>query len=238
MSPVPIARFRCNDGQVTLSELQNIAPVDRISVVEEVTTRLLHIILDGQLKAGALVSEDEVKNALQVSRVTARSAIADLTARGILEKDANRPARVKTITQQDVGNLYRARMPVELEAVRFFTHRGGALDPRIDASIDKLAEAEQRAGHVQIHHNLEFHRLLVAGTGNPWLLRCYTAIEGGLQLALAQSERQLSCQETADVHRALVKELTINNWANARPAMIAHLKESRQGVAASVHHGS
>ncbi|WP_157749355.1 GntR family transcriptional regulator [Jatrophihabitans sp. GAS493] len=220
---------------MTLSQLQNIAPVDRISVVEEVTTRLLHIILDGRLKAGDAVSEDEVKNALQVSRVTARSAIAELTARGILDKDANRPARVKTINHHEVRNLYRARMPVELEAVRFFTHRGGALDPGMEASIDALAEAEHSLGHLRIQYNLDFHRLLVAGTGNPWLLRCYTSIEGGLQLALAQSVDHPTCLETAEVHRALLKELTVGNWTHARDAMIEHLKESKRGVADSMN---
>lgn len=219
---------------MTLTDLVNLAPVGRVSVVEQVNSSLLALILDGDVRPGQLLSEDEVKNALGVSRVTARSALAELINTGILVKDANRPAQVKVMSRHEIRSLYRARTPVELEAVRFVTNRGARLDPGVRRSIDLLAASEDEPDHIKIKHNLDFHRLLVASARNPWLDRCYSAIEGGLQLALAQSDTHPTCAETAAEHLVILEELRPGNWEVARDLMLSHVKDTRAAVADSV----
>lgn len=197
---------------------------------------LVERILDGALSPGFSVAEEDLKDTFTVSRVTARSAIAELTTRRYLTKEPNKAARVTALSKASVLDLFRVRRPIELEAVRLIMKTGtdAELDPAVDDAIDALEHARDEPPHIAIPLNLQFHKLLIGSSNNAWLMPAFESLEAGLQLALAQTKRVPNAQQAAHEHRSIVQTIRNGKWEDARDQLIKHLKASEKTVAEGI----
>jgi DNA-binding GntR family transcriptional regulator len=87
-------------------------------VVDALTSSLRAKVLDGQIDPGVGLGETDVATEYEVSRPTAKAAIAALVAEGLLRREAHRSAQVPTLSRADVEDLFLVRVPLELEVVR------------------------------------------------------------------------------------------------------------------------
>lgn len=135
---------------------------DRSSSAERVADVLRRRITEGALPPGTQLSEELLKDALQVSRNTLREAFRLLTHEGLLVHRMHRGVFVPDLTEADLVDLYRLRRVLECDVVR-------SLD---DVQQDRLAplredveasEAAALAGDWLAvgTANMRFHRRLV-----------------------------------------------------------------------------
>ncbi|WP_368496564.1 GntR family transcriptional regulator [Herbiconiux sp. A18JL235] len=89
-----------------------------VSAVDAVGDDLRRRMFAGELVGGELLKEAVVAAEYGVSRSTAKAAIEKLTAEGLLERSANRSARVPRLTAADVHDIYRTRLRLESSALR------------------------------------------------------------------------------------------------------------------------
>lgn len=88
-----------------------------------VTDRIRQAILENDLAPGQRLVEAELCELLGVSRGTVRTALIDLTHEGLVERIANRGARVRVVSLDEALQLADVRFAVENICVRLAAER-------------------------------------------------------------------------------------------------------------------
>lgn len=142
------------------------APIPRRTMAEEVGERIIAAISYGEMKPGDRVVEQDVAEALGVSRVPVREAIRRLEAQGILTPSRRRGSSVAVFDQKRIGEIKEVRIAIERIAIRDAIPRFAA-DPALDAGLDQLLAHMERcaeAGDAAAMNraDLDFHRYVCA----------------------------------------------------------------------------
>ena len=137
------------------------ALLETVSIVDALVQRLREQVLDGVIPAGAAVAESDLAAEFGVSRPTAKSAIVTLVNGGLLRRDAHRSAYVPRLTPEDVVDIYRVRITLELEVVRTLaTH--APVTPATQAAFHELGALPDDVPTSRfIAADLRAHRTLV-----------------------------------------------------------------------------
>lgn len=139
------------------------------TVVHNVTKRLREVILDGTLKKGERLIQEEWADKLQVSRMPIREALAQLQMEGLVELVPHKGAVVTPITKENVEEIYQIRSMLEGLAVEkslpFLTEDDKQKLHDILVQMESLNLTDQ-TNEEYIRLNAEFHQILLSGC--PW----------------------------------------------------------------------
>ena len=104
----------------------------KISAADAVYREVKGCILDGSIAGGALISEGEISELLDVSRTPVREAFVRLQAEGWMTLYPKRGALVRAVEPREVRDVVEARIAVESRAARSVVeaqeHRDVAID--------------------------------------------------------------------------------------------------------------
>lgn len=210
------------------------AALETVSIVDALAQRLREHVLDGQIPSGATVAETEVATEFGVSRPTAKSAILTLVHRGLLRRDSHRPAYVPALTVEDVLDIYRARTPLELEAVSTLAGRA-SLTPETGAAFRELGALPDDVPTSRfIQADLHAHRSLVDQCGSPRLSRVYDSLLDEITLAMIQSRYALGRERIVREHAKVLELIQAGDTVGATEAMRAHLQGAGQALAEAI----
>ena len=154
----------------------------RTSTAERVAAILRTRVSAGYFLPGVRLAEEEITEALGVSRNTLREAFRLLTHERLLEHKLNRGVFVRVLDVPDVIDLYRVRKHVECSVVRTV-----AAPP---ANLDRIAAAVQEGQHALDDEdwrglgtaNIRFHQEIVAVAGSPRIDELMRAVLAELRL--------------------------------------------------------
>src|SRR5882757_6107666 len=88
----------------------------RTSTAQQVADGLSDAIMRGEMAPGAPIKESAIAASLGISRNTVREAVRVLEAGGLVRHTMHHGAAVLDPSQEDLAELYRARMTLELAA--------------------------------------------------------------------------------------------------------------------------
>lgn len=148
----------------------DIAPIARASLHDEVTARVRDMIVDGRLAPGSAIPELELAQQLGVSRTPLREALKVLASEGLVELLPRRGAVVKVVTPKDAQDMLSLLALLE-------EHAGPLACAADDATIAAiLALHERMRGHYErgerpeyFRLNQDIHNAIVRAAGNPSL---------------------------------------------------------------------
>lgn len=131
--------------------------------------RLRLEIISGRLAPGERIVEGHWASLLGVAQASVREAINTLILEGFIEKEAGRSARVTSLTETDIQQIYQLRAGLEGMAARLAAVSRADLTPMRQAlgQMRQAAEAEDLAAFYA--HDLEFHVALCRCSGNRFL---------------------------------------------------------------------
>ncbi|WP_413248801.1 GntR family transcriptional regulator [Sinomonas flava] len=129
-----------------------------------VAAQLRQTITEGKLAPGAKLAEEELREALGVSRNTLREAFATLATERVVTRIPNRGVFVSHPTAEDIREIYRVRRFIEPSCLLWAPAQSA--EP-LDAVV-RQARAAAEAGDVpaMATANQEFHRAIVARAGS------------------------------------------------------------------------
>ncbi|MEY9838191.1 GntR family transcriptional regulator [Streptacidiphilus sp. EB103A] len=157
--------------------------IGRSSTAERVAGILRNRVTEGFIPPGTRMSEEAIGEALGVSRNTLREAFRLLAHERLLVHELNRGVFVRTLTRDDVVELYRLRQLVEGAAVR---ELAGAPDQVIAAIRTAVEDGERAASEDRWPDvgtaNLQFHQGIVHLAGSPRLEEFMLRIHAELRL--------------------------------------------------------
>ncbi|GGT66489.1 GntR family transcriptional regulator [Actinomadura citrea] len=142
--------------------------LDRTSTAARIAGLLREQITDGRLAPGERVREEELGEALKVSRNTVREAFRLLAQERLLVHEFNRGVFVRRVTADGLADLYRVRRILECEGVRCAREAPAGSFGRVEAAVldGERAAAAGRWPDVGTA-DIRFHQAIAALVGSP-----------------------------------------------------------------------
>ena len=218
-------------------------PKKRLSdqVADDIMNR---IVSERQFAPGEkLPNENELSEALGVSRTTLREAIRILATNGVLEIVRGRgtfvradidPAQMDPLqplcgARADIRDLYEMRLLFEPAAAALAAERATDGELAHILALGKQIEEKIRAGEDRTEAEQAFHRAIAKATHNEWMNKLmpvlYRAIDTGVSLS---RENDLVVLDTIADHRLIVEFMAAHNPQGAKNAMEIHILHAMQ----------
>ena len=140
------------------------------SVKGNVAAILREEIISGRLNPGERIVEAKWAAKLNVAQASVREALNILAVEGFVQKKSGRSARVTSLSEEDVVQIYELRMSLEGLAARLVT----VLQPDLRDLEQALADMHSavQCGNMRTwcERDLSFHLLLCEKSGNDFLV--------------------------------------------------------------------
>jgi DNA-binding GntR family transcriptional regulator len=165
-------------------------PVKRRSTTDQVLEEIRAAILAGRMKPDEQLPEAALAQTFGTGRSAIREALRQLVQEGLVVSELNRGAHVRSITREDVLDVYLAREAIEVAAIQRAIERQDWLDLHGLRAAQRRIESFSPPETLQppspdlIAADLDFHRAMVALGGSPRLSRAHEPLAAESQMLL------------------------------------------------------
>lgn len=209
--------------------------LNRSSTVEQVAEILRERIIEGLLRPGVRLSEEAIGSALGVSRNTLREAFRLLSHEGLVVHELNRGVFVRTLTLDDVVDLYRLRRLIEPAGLDGDTMPDANQLHTLRATVEagERAAAEGRGEDVGTA-NMRFHQALAALAGSPRIDAMMRQLLAELRLVFHVMERPSEFHAPyLERNRGILTSLERGELTEARQALLNYLADAEERLLAA-----
>jgi len=188
-------------------------------------------IIFGRLAPGTRLTEDALLSRFAVTRHFARQALVQLEAMGIVTRERNKGATVRSLTPREVKEIYEVRELLQRQAALWIPL------PAPQDLIDKLMVIHEEHGRCVaegylrgVHEaNDRFHLTMFGACGNQQLVK---TIEVYMRLTLPVRANSMADAESLRIshehHRLMIEMLKgDDNWVLAQ-LCVDHLQPSKK----------
>ncbi|MBN8508885.1 MAG: GntR family transcriptional regulator [Burkholderiales bacterium] len=202
------------------------APPNR---VEQVRDAILEEITSGRLPAGERVIQEQIAQALGVSRQPVQQALLLLRDQGVLRDAAGRGLVVAPLEPDQVRHMYELRAVIEGLAARraaeVAADRAAKLGPAVIEAGRKAAAGAAVARMVAADRR--FHELLYELSGNPLLASSMSAHWTYTERVMAEVlTRDETPRDIWDQHAAILDAIAAGDAARAEALARAHITQA------------
>lgn len=211
---------------------------DRQTLPASVAARLLEMITEGELAAGARLNERALCERLGVSRTPLREAFRLLAAEGLVAIEPNRGAQVMAMSDQDVRESFEVMSGLEALS--------GELACR-NITDDEIAEIraltyEMLACHARkdlpayYRLNRQIHDRINQAARNRILTQTYQTLNTRIQnLRFRSNFDQAKWDQACQDHAAMVEALAARDAVRLTAILRTHLKHKGEAVLEALH---
>ena len=181
-------------------------------------------ILTGRIPSGALLSDREIAQRMNISRTPIREAVQRLAAEGLVEVIPRRGTRVLPLRADDVREIHQIAGALELEAARLILAMGNPPLSALRSAVVAMETALDRGDrNAWAEADTRFHFAVVDSCGNGRLAGLYHAQRGLTDRAryFALHLRELPVRSTEE-HREMLEALEARDETRLSVAYRAH----------------
>ncbi len=209
------------------------------STADRVYDQLWRLIVSGSLEPGEPLNEKHIGEQLGVSRSPVREALQRLVSERLVIARPNRTVTVREYTDEDIAEIYDARIVIESHAAATVISAGPAT---ISATCDRLEDALGRLGAALgtgdrleiVEADLAFHQDLVRCGGNSRLADAYLLLSAETVTCMSWLENaRPSGGELMQDHRELVDALRARDPVAMAQAIAQHLNHASANLSAA-----
>lgn len=147
---------------------------------DDVAEYLMESILSGKLQPGDKIVESKLARELSISQGAVREAIRDLIAQGVLETEAYKGTRIRSMTKEQLTDYYEVRTEIEAIAVRWsiINHQSRYLDLEfLKNCVDNMgACVTNNDSKLMRQHDMLFHSTIVQSAHSESLFRAWNSL--------------------------------------------------------------
>jgi DNA-binding GntR family transcriptional regulator len=190
-------------------------------------------ILSGELEPGQRLRIEQLAEMLDMSPMPVRDALHRLEALGFTDRIPHRGTRVRPLSSADLVDLYAARIPLEMLAVRraaeHFTPQTAEVARNLLDAYRRLYDQDP-TGARETH--LKFHFTLYAAAGSPWLIRLIRPlVESAERYRVLSLPSRGSIEERRREHLAILDACIAHEPEQASIALRDHLSATMHALA-------
>ncbi len=195
-----------------------VEPLAQLSLRDRVVAAIRDAIVQGRLRPGEKVPEDELAQQLGVSRTPIREAIRILEQQGLVRVRPKKGTYIAQVDRRDVADGLSVRISLEELAVREAIDRLSedqwvALCRRLEDLLSEMDAAVVASDAVTATElDIEFHTALIRAADNRFLAQTWRLV--GVPLLVWAPERELYPQSQAELfvglserHRTLLEAI-------------------------------
>ncbi len=208
-----------------------------VSLASVVAQEIERMVLTGELKPGERINEQQLAARFGVSRGPIREAVRGLEGAGLARSVPNRGVFVRRLSVTEVRELYDIRAALFGLAGRLMAERATAAEVgRLDDMLAAMERASERRDFDAYYPlNLEFHGMIVDGSGNGTLAAQYRSFVKALNLFRARSLVQGGGLAVSNrEHREMVRAIAARDPTWAQEAHWRHVASAKDRLLAVV----
>lgn len=200
---------------------------DLTSSVELVYQSTRRAILTGDYAPGSPLRLQELAARNGVSMIPVREALRLLEAEGFVESVPNRGAHVAPLSMEDMLDVYRTRIVLELEALRQAIPN---ITPQVLAkarrSNKKIVRQFQQKGYAEYEDHRAFHFALYEPSGSKWLMRLIGIVWDHTERYRRQGASMVTPEMARQEHERILDLIAAGDAPGAIDALREHLESS------------
>ncbi|MBN1957429.1 MAG: GntR family transcriptional regulator [Desulfuromonadales bacterium] len=192
----------------------NLRPISRFSMREEVYNTLLEWIMEGVLRPGEKILDKDLAEKMGVSRTPVREAMRRLEDKQLVESAANRWTRVAEIAIEEPEMIYPIIWTLEELAI-------GSAFPRLaatDLEVMKAANADLENALVEndpvraSRADARFHGVFMTRSENPFLINIVNDLKIRCRrIEVAYFGGSALAQDSVNEHNLILDALQVGN---------------------------
>lgn len=213
------------------------------TLIEQAYHQLRDDIIEGRLVPGEKLRVEHLRQHYQVSAGTLREAITRLVSDALVEAEGQRGFRVAPIALDDLEDLTRLRLHIEIDALRLSVRQGDAAwRARLTQAFNDLAAIDQPMQPSDRRRyevlNARFHEALVSAHASPWTLKLLRLLSRHSEryrryaIGLADPGRDAHAE-----HRQIYELAMAGAEARAALALEAHIRATPDQLIAAQRAG-
>lgn len=195
-------------------------------------TNLRKDILQGKLRQGEKLTEQQICDEYNVSRTPVREAFRQLELEGFIETIPNRGAFVVGFSSQDIQDMYELRKSYEVLAVKW------AIERITKEELEKLEESfefmefytQKKDYDKMLNINMNFHELIYKASHNRMLYHILSSYQLYIKQSKSSSRNGASSDyldEILEEHRAIFNAFKDQNVDAGITAVTRHLDNAK-----------
>lgn len=220
--------------------------VSRKQLRQQVAERLRALILEGHIRSGEWLRQEQLASDFGVSQMPVREAFKQLVAEGLIEHVPYRGVRVVELSVTDVKDLYACRVSIEGMAARY------AAENITDGELAELRAVfermRNRLGPKYLTEyrelNRRFHNIIFEASRHPFLVRTLLQMWTAFPSMLWSNFRQTASasvpgrgeQDVAE-HLAIVEAFEARDPQAAERAVQRHIESAGHHLVAALTGG-
>ncbi|MGZ4244491.1 MAG: GntR family transcriptional regulator [Solirubrobacteraceae bacterium] len=219
------------DRQVTVDATTFLSPASAMLLSDEVVDRIREAILMGQFAPGDRLREEQLAEALRVSRGPIRNALLQLEREGMVIRRRNRGALVARLSRADLEEVYSLRQAIEPVACAWAARNAVEDDlSELQHIIDGYSRLTSRVTvQAAAEADLSFHDVLYRAARHRRLLRLWQDLRPQVYLFLLARTY---------VHTKEFREIMIVNHSRILEVVRSGDEEGAREIAAEHVHTS
>jgi len=203
---------------------------------EHVFRKIQSAIVKGDIAPGSKISEPELARTYGISRGPLREAIHRLEGQRLLVRVPHVGARVVSLSQQELCELYQIRESLEGMACRLAAER---MTPADVDELRRVLEAHERdeafqagRGYYQQEGDYDFHYRIVQASGNQMLIRmlCDELYQLARMYRIQYSTTPNRPRQAFTQHHRILDAIADGDGELAELLMRRHIRASRLNI--------
>ena len=199
------------------------------NLVEQVRDAILEEIASGAIAPGARIIQEQIAQALGVSRQPVQQALVLLRNQGVLQDAPGRGLQVAPLDPEHVQHMYDIRAAIEGLAARRAAELGAERAAKAGPALIEAGRKAVAAGSVarMIAADMRFHEFIYALSGNP-------LVAPALETHLTYTQRVMGevlirdekPRDIWDQHEAILQAIAKGDGERAEALVRAHLTQA------------
>lgn len=211
-----------------------------VSASDQAYNGIIDLVLHHELRPGERTSVNLLAERLNLGRTPVKEAITRLQTEGLLSVSGRSGTMVNSIDREDTEQLFALRRALEDFAADYAVKNVTAEQlRRLRALTLNMRQHSADSGNVMrttaefVRDNAEFHALIVAASGNPFLLRIYSQIQIQAQIVTYLVRRGFdpkASERRQREHEDILKAMTARNSKSLKAALRAHAQTTEEAI--------
>jgi DNA-binding GntR family transcriptional regulator len=215
---------------------------------ERIAQALRESVMRGGIAPGTPLREPGLMRSLGVSRNTVREALRLLASEGLVRHDPFRGVSVAKLSEEDVRDIYRARLSLELAGVDVAEGISRDQVTALRAAARAFEEAVRAASWLEaLNQDLRLHSGIVAAVGSRRLTDAHLAVlrevrlgyftYGGSRNFMYRGYEEESIPLDLEEHRGIVELIASGELERCKTMLRRHVARSERLLLERVREG-
>ena len=206
--------------------------VFRTVISEQIKEQLMEEIFQHKYKPGDRLVESALAKELNVSQTSVREALRSLVAMGFLESEPFKGITVRSLSRQDLWEVYTVRAALESLAASHAAERITDSEiSELEEICEEMIEAAKAGDvHERTRLNIDFHKTLIRASGNKLILKLYDNLQFGSWSLMTGTLTTMDPIKMASRHRKLIEAIRSRDPERVSLAVRKHIENGSRSV--------